>query len=220
MSTLLATPQVSADSLSGRVYGHLLDGMLCGRITPGQLLNRRQVARELGVSLAPAAEAFVRLQAEGLLQPFGSRGTQVRLLRRQEVRDQFILRMALECQAARLYCGQALRAAGEDILALAARSDATPVNTPEDYRLEVELHLALAELSRCEALVTALRRVLRIGLFLAVEMLLPPARLGNPNHHVELVQNMMRATPDRAEALMRGELAETLKLLDSDIKQC
>jgi DNA-binding GntR family transcriptional regulator len=200
--------------LAQRVYDYLLDALLRREIRPGQLLNRRQVAKEVGVSLAPAAEAFVRLRAEGLLEPIGLKGTQVRLLRPKETRDQFNLRMALECQAVRLYCGRPLRAAGESIMKLARRSDELAVNTPEDFRAEVELHMAMAELSDCPPLVSALRQVLRIGLFLAVDMLLPPRGGEGKNHHAALVEALMEASPDQAESIMRAEFMATLRLLD------
>ncbi len=192
--------------------------MLNRQLVPGQLLNRRQVADEVGVSLAPSAEAFVRLQSEGLLQPIGKRGTQVRLLNRQEVRDQVVLRLALECQAARMYCGLPLRRAKARIMQLARLSDATPPMTPQDYKLEVELHLALAELSGCDALVKALRRVLRVGLFLSVEILIPPVLSAEPNHHVELIEAMVNASPDQADALMRKDLEQCLVQLDQTIQ--
>jgi DNA-binding GntR family transcriptional regulator len=213
MSSPLVGSLSPDQSLAQRVYDHLLEALLHKRILPGQLLNRRQVAKEVGVSLAPAAEAFVRLQAEGLFEPIGSRGTQVRLLRAKETRDQFILRMALEIQAARMYCGRPLRAAGESIMKIAQRSDATAVNTPEDFRVEVELHMAMAQLSDCPPLVAALRRVLRIGLFLAVDRLIPPPAEQGKNHHVMLVEALMHASPDEAERILRQDFLATLRLL-------
>jgi DNA-binding GntR family transcriptional regulator len=213
MSSAIVGSMSMEGPLAQRVYDHLIEGLFHRRIRPGELLNRRQVAKEVGVSLAPAAEAFVRLQAEGLLEPIGQKGTQVRLLRPKETRDQFILRMGLECQAVRLYCGEPLRRARKPIRELARRSDALAVNTPEDFRAEVELHMAMAQLSDCPPLVAALRQVLRIGLFLAVDMLLPPRGGQGRNHHVALVETLTEASPDQAEAIMRAEFLATLQLL-------
>src|SRR5688500_11104912 len=99
-------PQVMADgSLSTRVYDDILGRIVSGRMKPGDVFNRRQVAAELGVSVAPVLEAMLELETEGLIQTLPRRGTRVCQASADDVWGQLMVREALECQAARLYCG-------------------------------------------------------------------------------------------------------------------
>lgn len=52
-------------SLSEQVYHTLLDRLLSNKLIPGEILNRRDVAKELQVSVAPVLEAMVQLEHEG-----------------------------------------------------------------------------------------------------------------------------------------------------------
>ncbi|MCX7935224.1 MAG: GntR family transcriptional regulator, partial [Planctomycetota bacterium] len=76
---------------------------------PGEFLDRRGVAREIGISPAPVLEAMLRLQEEGLLEALPRRGTRVRIITADYLLGQLLVREALECEAARLICGQKVR---------------------------------------------------------------------------------------------------------------
>src|SRR4051794_1015015 len=60
--------QMSNSPLSSQVYDQLLRRLLSGELPPGHVFNRRQVAAELGVSVAPVLEAMLELEAEGLIE--------------------------------------------------------------------------------------------------------------------------------------------------------
>ena len=83
------------------VYATTKDGILSGEIAGGTLLSEAEVAGSLSVSRTPAREAFVRLEAEGLLRLLPRRGALVTPLAPTEAQDVLDVRVALEVAAVR-----------------------------------------------------------------------------------------------------------------------
>src|SRR4051812_40425502 len=110
---------MSSSSLASRVYEEILKRLLSGELAPGQIFNRRQTAAELGVSVAPVLEAMLELEAEGLIESLPRKGTRVRVLTLDDLQGQLVVREALECQAARLYCGRPVQRESKRLLRLA-----------------------------------------------------------------------------------------------------
>src|SRR3954454_10146410 len=110
-------------SLSQRVYEAILSRLLSGHWEPGRILNRRQVAAELNVSVAPVLEAMLELEMEGLIETLPRKGTRVRPLGLPDLQGQLIVREALECQAARMYFGAAIERHEKRLTRLAAQID-------------------------------------------------------------------------------------------------
>ena len=194
----------TASSLSRRAYEHLVGTIFRKELAPGDTLNRRQVAEELGISVAPVLEAMVQLEAEGFLVVAPRKATRVRPLRAEDFRGQLIVRMALECQVARMCCGRAVRSAMTRLMPLARGADAADRRSPEGWRAEMAFHLALAELAGCEPMPAELERTMRLGHFLAIHTLtsLTPIR----RSHVALLKGLRREGPDQAERIMRDHL--------------
>lgn len=200
------SPRPDSDALSWRVYDHVLRQLLGRTLVPGQILNRRQTASELGVSVAPVLEAFVRLERDGLLESLPSKGTRVRLIRTEDLEDQRLLREALECQGARLYCGQPLRENYDRLVELAQRTDTMEPNTMEDFALEIELHAALMELSGSAALLEAFRRAIGVVFFITANLAAHHPPSTKRNRHVKLLRDLRTPDPDQAERVMRLHL--------------
>ncbi len=200
------SPRPASDALSWRVYDHVLRQLLDRTLVPGQILNRRQTASELGVSVAPVLEAFVRLERDGLLESLPSKGTRVRLIHPQDIHDQRLLREALECQGARLYCGKPLRENYDRLLPLAQRADDVTPNTLEDFELEVQLHAALMALTGSAALLEAFGRALGVVFFITANLSTGSSVSTKPNRHVKLLRDLRTPDPDKAERIMRQHL--------------
>jgi len=200
MSTVMET----ARPLSQRAYEHLVGKMFRQELVPGDALNRREIARELGMSVAPVLEAIVQLEAEGFLVVAPRKGTHVRPLRPADFRGQLMVRMALECQVARMCCGRAIRENYAPLEALARRADKTEHLRVTDWESEIAFHGALAALADCPALAGELERAMRLGHFLAVHTLTH----SSPVHsrHAALLRALRTADPDRAELAMRKHL--------------
>lgn len=77
------------------------EGILEGRLRPGDRLKEDTIAKELEVSRTPVREAIAMLQAEGLLEAQQHRGAQVRSYTPGELEEIYDLRSLLEGYAAR-----------------------------------------------------------------------------------------------------------------------
>jgi DNA-binding GntR family transcriptional regulator len=64
-------------SATTTAYRFAKQRLLDGRFPAGQLLSENEIARELGISRTPVREAFLLLEAEGLLELYPRRGALV-----------------------------------------------------------------------------------------------------------------------------------------------
>src|SRR5216117_2792857 len=90
-------------SLAAEAYGIVRQRILRGELGLGQVISRRKLAAELGMSFLPVSEALLRLEFEGLLESRPRAGTRVRIPSREDVRGHYVVREALEVQAATLF---------------------------------------------------------------------------------------------------------------------
>jgi len=99
------------------IVEYLLKEILHGRLRSGQRLVTRTLSADLGVGQTPIREALITLAGIGVVEIRPNRGAIVRTLRPREVRDIYLVRRALECEATRTACG---RVEDEDLRSLAA----------------------------------------------------------------------------------------------------
>ena len=116
--------------LSQKVYEQLYAAMLDHRLKPVDRLNRRQVAEDFGVSVAPVLEAMTQLEWEGFLSTSPRLGTVVRAVTARQVLGKFRLRQAIEVEAARISAGSAVQALRPRLDALAAKADLRTLPPP------------------------------------------------------------------------------------------
>jgi DNA-binding GntR family transcriptional regulator len=83
------------------VTEQIRDRIVLGLLPPGSKLSVYQLADELGVSRVPLREAVRQLEAESLVDNLARRGTVVRPLNIQDVRDSFEILDSIEVIAAR-----------------------------------------------------------------------------------------------------------------------
>src|SRR2546428_13454684 len=122
-------------SLAGEAYAVVRQRILRGELAMGQIISRRKLAAELGMSFLPVSEALLRLEIEGLLESRPRAGTRVRIPTQQDVRGHYVVREALEVQAAKLFAEVATPAERAELMKLAARVDA--LAEQESRRLQV-----------------------------------------------------------------------------------
>jgi len=151
-----------ASDLAGEAYVIIRERILRGEVAIGQVISRRKVAAELGMSFLPVSEAFLRLEFEGLLESRPRAGTRVRIPTREDVRGQYLVREALEVEAARLFTEIATPEERSELAKLAVRVDA--LRSQEDgnrfyyLNLHEKLHRRIAECTRCPALCDAIEK--------------------------------------------------------------
>lgn len=93
---------VVRESTPSIIAGKLRTAIALGQIAPGAQLAEAELAKELGVSRGPLREAMQRLTQEGLLISIRNRGLFVITMTREEVRDMYVARTAVERAAAEL----------------------------------------------------------------------------------------------------------------------
>jgi DNA-binding GntR family transcriptional regulator len=83
-------------SAAARAYAHVKERLLDGRFPGGSLLSENEVSQRLGLSRTPVRQAFVQLEAEGLLELYPKRGALVVPVAASEIEDVFEARMLVE----------------------------------------------------------------------------------------------------------------------------
>jgi DNA-binding GntR family transcriptional regulator len=146
----------ASSSLSGEAYNTVRHRILRGDLKLGQVISRRTLANELGMSFLPVSEALLRLEVEGLLESRPRAGTRVRIPTPQDVEGHYVVREALEMQAARLFAERATPEQKAELHALAMQLDALAPEPDTDrlryLTLHEKLHKKIAEYTRCPAL--------------------------------------------------------------------
>src|ERR1700752_1165284 len=89
-------------SISELIVGGLRSDIVSGRLAPGEPLRQDEIARSFGVSHVPIREAFLRLEAERLVEIRPRRGAIVAVLSAAELEELIEMRAALECCALRI----------------------------------------------------------------------------------------------------------------------
>jgi GntR family transcriptional regulator, rspAB operon transcriptional repressor len=158
----------TGESLSSRAYQQIRNEILRGDLSIGDVLSRRGLAKKYNMSFLPITEALKCLETEGLVESRPRIGTRVRVPSEQDIRDSFVIREALESQAARL-CAQNITEEEKQQLRTNARHldelQKTSVLEPADSRFlfsvhtyHVQFHMRIAELSRCPGLCHAIEK--------------------------------------------------------------
>jgi DNA-binding GntR family transcriptional regulator len=81
-------------------YDYVKARLLDGRFAGGTLLSENEIGQRLDVSRTPVRQAFVQLEAEGLLELYPRRGALVVPISPSEAEDVFEARMLIEQHAA------------------------------------------------------------------------------------------------------------------------
>ena len=200
-----------ASSLAAEAYGVVRRRILRGELAMGQVISRRKLASELGMSFLPVSEALLRLEVEGLLESRPRAGTRIRIPSREDVKGHYVVREALEMQASMLFAERATSEERAEIMKLAARVDAGSVHAdPTMYpRLHHKLHRRIAECTRCAALMAAIEKTNALASIWFCAHREPDQN--NPSHrHQDLVAILCAGDPEKASTAMREHLKVSL----------
>ena len=89
-------------SLRGRVFNHIREDILSGRLKPNEELREVALGEELGVSRTPVREALRQLELEGLVRIVPNKGAYVSGISAKDVLDIYSIRARLEGLCARM----------------------------------------------------------------------------------------------------------------------
>jgi DNA-binding GntR family transcriptional regulator len=203
-----------ASDLAGEAYVIIRERILRGEVAIGQVISRRKIAVELGMSFLPVSEAFLRLEFEGLLESRPRAGTRVRIPSREDVRGHYLVREALEAEAARLFADIATPDERSELLKLAARVDAMSGQYETDrfhyLNLHSKLHRRIAECTRCPALCEAIEKTRALSsTWLCVARSFSDGTA--PRRHMELLDVLVRGDREAAAAAMREHVTTSMQ---------
>ena len=206
-------------SLAAEAYGVVRQRIARGDLVLGQAVSRRQLAAELGMSFLPVTEALLRLEFEGLLESRPRAGTRVRVPSQQDVEGNYVVRQALETQAAILCSQLATGMERSQLRRLAARVDALSVKSDRSMyvTLHLKLHHRIAECARCDALREAIERTHAMAMiwFCVMRRRSPD---DSPHRHRDFVDEILSGDPTSIAAAIQEHLAvgraHTLELLE------
>jgi GntR family transcriptional regulator, rspAB operon transcriptional repressor len=212
-------PKIRTKSLSDSAYDQLRNEILSGELAVGDVLSRRRLAARLKMSFLPITEALKRLETEGLVESRPRIGTRVRIPDEQSIRDNNVIREALESQAARL-CAQNITAEEkQELLTKAHHIDELHkicAVEPQDSRFlfsvnrhHLQFHLRITELARNRGLYRAIERA-QVLIFswlhdLAAHRFVQPERF-----HTKLAEALCSGDPQIADAAMRAHVRNGL----------
>ncbi len=210
--------------LSEHAYFVVRNAILSGALGFGQSVTRRELSKQLGMSLLPVSEALQRLEHEGLVESKPRVGTRVRTPSELDIRGHFAVREALEGQAARLFADRASNRQRSELLAMAATVDRTfrkPQPDRERYAaLHERFHLYIAECSDYATLTQVVQRQVTIWTWLGsrlawtstVRSLSDEDR--PPRHwHEQLAQSLANDGASAADRAMRRHVSRGLQVV-------
>src|SRR6201993_2064668 len=90
------------DSMADRVKQNLMQRIMSGELPPGHRLVELQIARELNTSQGPVREALCELESLELIVTEPYKGSRVREVTPQEIREAYMVRATLEDLAGQL----------------------------------------------------------------------------------------------------------------------
>ncbi|SDG74145.1 GntR family transcriptional regulator [Pelagibacterium luteolum] len=201
-------PSIQRGSLAAHVTDQLRTAIMTSRLEPGTMLNKSEICTRLGVSRAPVAEAFARLQAEGFVDILPQRGTTVTFLSVRDVEELVFIRKGLECHAVWLLAQRAtpdlLDALDENIAA--QRDTANKDERDRFHDLDSAFHdMLISSLSfrRIRAMVESVRN----NLSRARQMTNTPQRIAmGIDEHADMVDALRARDGNRAAWVMAQHL--------------
>lgn len=206
---------------------HLLQAIKVGIFPVGEKLPpERDLAEHLGVSRATLREGLAELQQAGFLEVRRGRYGGTYILRtpggkpqgagsidQQECQDVLVFRAVVEPAAAELAAKADLPASARQHLQ-ACLADLQQADQDSYRTRDARFHIAVAELTGCPSLITAVADTRARVSVLLDEIPLLSANLEHSQHqHLAITESILRGDAVQARALMADHLEGTASLL-------
>lgn len=196
----------SGVTLAAKVYDDLRKKIINGELAPGTSLVRRKVSKELGVSPIPVMEALWRLEQDGLVESEPMHGSRVRQISIESIKDEYILREAIECQAARV-CAEVItdkqiKQLKEQAVEVDKLEHGGNLQSKKGIAMHLDFHLTIARCSGSASLVNELQRVGYREL-VRLKWITSDHKPAPLKFHQELIKAIATKDPDQAEKTMR-----------------
>ncbi|MBF6606232.1 MAG: GntR family transcriptional regulator [Chloroflexi bacterium] len=203
----LAAPRKLAEDASAI----LREQILSGSIRRGTHLIEAKLASRLGVSRGTVREAFKTLVGEGLIEEEPRRGAFVVTLNRNDVREIYDVRAAIEGRAARLLATRGDRMAVAELRAAVdeIRTAALTADVPAVRRADLQFHERLCALSGNRRLhAIFVRHVPAIQTLLDFDELPYPMLATSADQHQALLEAIETGDPEFASRRLEAHVEE------------
>jgi DNA-binding GntR family transcriptional regulator len=198
--------------LGEAVFRALRESLRSGLYRPGDRLREEEVATRLQVSRTPVREAFGRLVSKGLVVPGQGRGLIVRRLDTAEVVELYAMREILEAAAARLAARHASEPEIESLRDIESQFAVVGSDPQAMARLNRLFHESIFAASRNRYLDSALQELQDAIALLGRTTYSVDGRPGAASReHAELIEAIAAHDGDRAEAIARAHIRESLR---------
>jgi DNA-binding GntR family transcriptional regulator len=203
------------ETLSESAYHAIRERILRGGFPLGAGLSRRKLAKMLGTSQLTVSVALRQLESDGLVETKARAGTRVRVPSPLDIRDSYILREALETQAARLFVGNATPEQRRELRRMAEHTDVLfnrcvggdtdPEFLYEVHSYHLEFHMRIAECGGSKALMRAFEKN-QVLIFNWLFDVAVHHQRRPPRSHRELIEVLCGADPEAADRAMRKHI--------------
>lgn len=202
---------IEATTVNQRIYSRLCELLAEGRWAPGERLDERSLAEQLGVSRTPLREAIGRLASEGIVEDRPYQGKFIRTFTTDQIHDLYEVRKGLESLAVRAACRRAsdeelgeLRTTVESCHAALSKSDLTAFEDADR-----QFHGLIISFARNDALTFSLR-LLSLHIQLVRRMANQEASLREETrvHRNGVVEALKERDADRAAWYLEEHIAD------------
>jgi len=200
-------PKIGSDlSLSERAYRVIKDSILNNRLKPREILSEEMLAKQLGISRTPVREALKKLAFERLVILNPGKNAVVADISEEDMRNVFIIRIALEPVAARL---AAENITWKQINKLEEMlKDQEEALESEDYELylqkDYEFHTSVARYTNNEQLYDIIVSIsTQVQRFLILSQTLQKSSPDALKEHKEVLIAIKNHDPKEAEEMMK-----------------
>ena len=138
-----------AHPMREQIYQILRRKILTGELAPGEILDEKAIAAKLDVSRTPVREAVKKLSDENLVEVKAQSATRITRIERDQIKEAFLIRRALEVESAGQAAGRMAKADGarlDEIHRQHTRSIERK-RFVEAIGLDDDMHRTIAELS-------------------------------------------------------------------------
>lgn len=199
------TKPAAKENLTQKIYDDLLQKFLTYELVPGTVIDRKALAEEYQVSMAPLRDALQRLAQEGFVEIRSRSATIVRAIQKEDIYGMLIMREALESQVSRMICGTVVQEHYTELLQKATKVDQTE-DIMSYWHADVDFHRQLVELSGCRLLINTYNQIMNVGNFYQINSFFMNSDPQKRVLHTELLEQLCNSNADTAEWAIRSHL--------------
>lgn len=193
-------------SLSEYAYNRIVEMMIGGVLTAGEVLQERQLSESLSVSRTPVREALTRLEAESLVTRRHGRVLVVSDTSIETYVNILDMRRILECEAAARATGKVRRETKASILAAIDELLDVPEVTPtHHWAVDEMVHGTIAEAAGNPMVASSIRD-LRRRTHIFNTARIPHRLLPGATEHLELLHAVSGDDPQESREVMGAHL--------------